>query len=392
MKKINLLLTALVLLCAACRSYDCRLLSRDLSGVEGRELSNRYVSFEVAPKASGALVGINYLPLQKQLCTPFSYKVQTDDLIPDRVETSRGGARILLWGEKNLKSQEMFISREDSSARQCVLELYNPFYQGKELSLTRSFSISKNQAALQVTLLAENKSKRSIDFTLWENMVVQLDAQSADTIILPGRGNVERIGRKGMQRLKQDAIFLDDDSVFDKEVCVAPARNWIARRNPASSLILALRSNYEDIYPNGFFYTWQQQAGSPLHTMELIFNPQSLEPGESKQYRLDYLFFHGLPGLHEICGDVGLYATVEKQELAVLLNCINVGQLKSLKLVLSDSQGQELQLDERLINFDEPTKTKREAYSLAGLPPGSYRLRGSLDHEEFELLPEIIVP
>lgn len=184
-----------------------------------------------------------------------------------------GGSRILLWDIKNLSSQEMQIVQETASPERCSIELFNPYYQSTDLSLRRIVFLTKERAALQLSLHAENRAKSERTFTLWDNMVAQLDDQSMDAVLIPARGQVSRVGKRGVLCLPEDTIFVDDDDVFDKSVYIAPARNWIARRNPASKLIFAIRSDYQDLHPDGLFYTWKKQAGSPLHTMELIFNP-----------------------------------------------------------------------------------------------------------------------
>ena len=105
-----------------------------------RILQNRFLRAEVVPVATGAIVGLEYLPLQKEIMTPFSYSVEKIDLIPDRVVIGGGGSRILLWGENNLSSQEMQIRQETSSAQYCSVELFNPYYQSTDLRLLKTVS------------------------------------------------------------------------------------------------------------------------------------------------------------------------------------------------------------------------------------------------------------
>lgn len=392
MKKICFALILLSLLANGCRTKDCRLQTATLSGTESRVLQNRFIRAEVVPAATGAVVGLEYRPLKKEIITPFTYLVEKIDLIPDRVVIGGGGSRILLWGENNLSSQEMQISQETSTAQHCSVELFNPFYQSTDLRLRRTVSLKKERAGLNLSLHAENGAQSERTITLWDNMVAELDAQSMDAVLMPARGQISKIGKRGVQLLPEDGIFVDDDDVFDKVIFVSPARNWIARRNPASKLIFAIRTEYKDLHPDGFFYTWKKQSGSSLHTMELIFNPVTLQAGESKTYHLEYLFFNGLPDLHEICGDIGIYAETDNKQLRFLLNSVQPGSAKTLQIRLLNKDRKEWILGEKNLPFCHPAEVSQAVFSLPELPPGTYRICGSFDRQEnFELLKPLII-
>lgn len=185
MKNVCFALIFLGLLVNGCRTYDCRLQSATLSGAQSRVLQNRFLRAEVVPAATGALVGLEYLPLKKEIMTPFTYSVEKIDLIPDRVVIGGGGSRVLLWGENNLSSQEMQITQEVSSAQCCSLELFNPFYQSTDLRLRRTVSLKKDRAGLNLSLQAENGAQSERTITLWDNMVAELDDQSMDAVLMP---------------------------------------------------------------------------------------------------------------------------------------------------------------------------------------------------------------
>ena len=392
MKKLCSALIFLSLFAVACRNYDCRLRQSTLSGAGSRILQNGYVRAEVVPLATGAIAGLNYLPLGKEILTPFEYSVEKIDLIPDRTVVSGGGSRILLWGEKNLSSQEMQLGQERATGEFCSLELFNPWYQSTPLQLSKTVLMKKGRAALQIQLQAKNRSGSAKTYTLWDNMVAQLDDTSMDAVLMPARGQISKIGSRGVQLLPADNIFVDDDNVFDKVIFVAPARNWIARRNPASKLIFAIRADYSDLHPEGFFYTWKKQSGSPLHTMEVIFNPVTLQAGESKNWQLEYLFFNGLPDLHEICGDIGIFAEIRKKQIRLLLNSVAAGLESELQVHLAGDDQVKYALGGKRLHFRNPAQVRELVFALPDLPSGSYRIQGCFDgREAFELLKPLVV-
>ncbi|MFA6930646.1 MAG: hypothetical protein WCT05_09980 [Lentisphaeria bacterium] len=392
MKKVLFSLLPLCLLATACRNVDCCLRSATLSGTESRILQNQFIRAEIVPAATGGIVGLTYLPLQKEILPPFQYMVEKIDLIPDRTVIKGGGSRILLWGEKNLSSQEMSIRAEKATADCCSVELFNPYYQSSNLSLQKKVSLNKNRAALQIDLEAQNKTSRPITVTLWDNMIAQLQNDSMDTILMPARGKTTKIGKRGVQFLPEDGIFNDNDDVFDKVIFIAPARNWIARKNPKSSLIFAIRGDFTDLSPEGFFYTWKKQSGSPLHTMELIFNPYVLEAQKNKCYRLEYLFFQGLPSLDEICGDIGIYAEFQKKQVLFLFNSVDFVPEKNLQVRLRNTENQEFYLGEKQLRALSPTKVQKLLFTLPPLPPGTYQLQGCFEqNESFELLKTLTI-
>ncbi len=392
MKKVCFALIFLCLLVNGCRIYDCRLQSSALSGAESRILQNRFLRAEVVPVATGAVVGLEYLPLKKEIMTPFTYSIEKIDLIPDRVVIGGGGSRILLWGEQNLSSQAMQISQETVSADCCSVELFNPYYQSTDLRLRKTVSLKKGRAALHLNLQAENGSRSPRTITLWDNMIAELDAQSMDAVLMPALGQISKIGKRGVQYLPEDGIFVDDDEVFDKVIFVSPARNWIARRNPISKLIFAIRTDYADLHPDGFFYTWKKQSGSSLHTMELILNPVTLQPGETKNYHLEYLFFNGLPDLHEICGDIGIYAEIMHNQIRFLLNSVEPKPVKTLQICLLSKDHKKWNLGEKNLQFRHPDEVRKVIFSLPDLPSGVYRICGSFDGQEnFELLKTLTI-
>ncbi len=392
MKYFLSILVLISLLTSGCRSVDCRMEEAVLSGAESRVMQNKYLRAEVVPLATGMLAGLQYRTTKKNLIQPFEYTVERMDLIPDRPVANAVGSRILLWGGKNLWCQEMKVIDQKNTPDSCELELFNKFYHTMPLNFKRKFRLEKDRAALQVEFTAKNVSKKAQTFTFWENMVAQLHDSTMDEVLLPGRGKIGKVGTRGVQLLPRDQIFVDDNDVFAKDVFIAPARGWLARRNPDSSVILAIRSKFDNVHPEGFFYTWKKQSGSPLHTMEIIFNPIVLEADEEKSYSLEYLVFNGLPNLHEICGNIGICATINENSLQLQFNSVVQHDEKELSVSLKDSNGKKIPLGQTVLQKLRPDKVQSISFAVPELSAGSYQIVGRFgEQDNFELLEPILV-
>lgn len=290
---------------------DCSLTVEERSGVPVRILKNRWLKAEVAPQTCGAVVGLRYLPFNQELMSPFKYTVEKFDLLPDRVEVSSGGGRTILWGHKILVDQKMEINKEVSTSERAKLEISRQYYQGVPCFFQRWLLIERDAAMLKIGFTLKNNGDTILTLRPWDNLVVQLSSQGKDDIILPGLGGISRIAGAGVQQLDHDQLFIKAADMLAKEVKIAAARNWIARRNNDSPLIFAVRLVSEPLSPGGFFYSWSSDGDSPVCTMEVVCPPAKLEPGGERSYEFEYLIFQGLDNLKEICGNIGINCEVK---------------------------------------------------------------------------------
>lgn len=371
MKYKLLLLMMLPGLGAGALRADCSLTVEQRSGIPVRVLKNDYLRAEVAPQACGAVVGLRCLPPGTDLMPPFEYKVEKIDLLPDQVQVSNGGGRTVLWGQKLLPTQPLAVSEEISKPEYTALGLSSQYYQGLSCSLMRRIILERGAAALKISFTLKNTGTNPIVLRPWDNLVAYLDPRSKDDVLLPGRGGVSRVGDIGVQRLDHDRIFVKGRDVFSKEVKIAAARNWIARRNDGSPLILAMRLVSEQMPPDGFFYCWSSDGDSPVRTMEIICPPARLAPGEERTYELEYMIFQGLDNLKEICGDIGINCGIRQDRLEWQFAVVHPVPAQTLKVYAGDQALGELQLPAM-----QPGQAYRAELPLNGLPVGELPVSG----------------
>lgn len=386
--KYTLLLLPLLLLTGC---SGARLEPSEASGVESRVLSNRYLRAEVVPDACGAVVSLQYRPTGTVLTEPFEYSVSKIDLLPDQVSANAAGSRTWLWKEKNMLSARFTVQRELNTPDLGEVVMSARYYQGTGVVLERRIQLERNSSELKLFLTFRNPGKSAVTVIPWENAVMQLNPERMDDVLLPVRGGVGRVGEYGVQRVENDRIFADDATVFSKEVKIAPARGWIARRNAGSPLILAIRTDMKNLQPDGFFYSWKMQGNSPVHTMEIIFTPFLLKPGAEKTFEVDYLVFQGLEDLKEICGDIGLDCRVTDSQINLSLCGVRPVAADTLSLVLKSSEGPEFSLGKINVPALNPGKAERLTFRLPPLSKGEYRILGKFGSgKEFTLLEPLV--
>lgn len=350
---------------------DCSLAVEQCSGVPVRVLKNGYLQVKAAPQACGAVVGLRYLPLGTDLMPPFEYKVEKIDLLPDQVQVGGGGGRTVFWGQKFLPAQPMTVDEEVSKPERAALGVSNQYYQGLNCSLVRQVILERGAAALKISFTLKNTGNTPLVLRPWDNLVAHLDPRSKDDVLLPGRGGVSHVGGIGVQRLDHDGIFIKGRNVFAKEVKIAAARNWIARRNDGSPLILAMRLVSEPMPPDGFFYCWSSDGDSPVRTMEIICPPVNLAPGGERTYELEYMIFRGLDNLKEICSDIGINCEIRKDRLEWQFAVVRSTPAQTLKVYAGDQALGELQLPAM-----QPGQAYRAELPLNGLPAGELPVSG----------------
>jgi len=388
--KYGMLLLPLLAL-TGCYS-ECRLEPSELSGTESRVLSNRYLRAEVVPAVCGAVVSLQYRPTGVFLTEPFEYSIRKIDLLPDQASANAAGSRTWLWKEKNMLCSRFTVQGESSGPDLCETVLSARYYQGTPVTLERRIRLERNSSALKLFLTFRNPGKKECTVIPWENGVMQLNPERMDNVLIPGRGGVDRIGEYGVQRLERDRIFVDDATVHAKEVKIAPARNWIARRNTASPLILAVRTDMKNLLPEGFLYAWKMQGNSPVHTMEIIFSPFPLKSGAEKTLEVDYLIFQGLTDLKEICGDTGIDCRVTDSKIRFFLCGARPVAADTLSVVLKSSGGREIVLGNAKIPSLTPGDVETFSFDLPSLLAGEYRIGGTFGSgKKFTLLDPVVL-
>lgn len=388
MKCIMLMLPLLAL--TGCYS-ECRLEPSEISGTESRVLSNRYLRVEVVPAVCGGVVSLQYLPTGVFLTEPFEYSVRKIDLLPDQPSANVTGARTWLWKEKNLLCSRFSVQKELNTPDSCETDLSARYFQGTPVTLERRVQLQRNSSMLKLFLTFRNPGKKVCTVIPWENAAIQLKADRVDDVLMPGRGGVDRIGDYGVQRLEKDCIFVDNVAVYSKEVKIPPARNWIARRNVGSPLILAIRTDMKELLPDGFFYSWKMGANSPLHTMEIIFTPFTLAPGAEKTLEVDYLVFEGLTDLKEICGEIGIDCRLTDSKINLSLSSACPVAADKLSVILKSSAGRETVLGNIKTPALIPGEVESFTFDMPSLPAGEYHICGAFGSgKTFTLLEPVI--
>ncbi len=360
------------------RTVDCGLAHSSTSGTPSIVLSNRYLQAETVPAALGGVAGLRWLPGNLEMMIPFKYSVETHDLIPDRPSATVGG-KILIWGRQNLMAQPMTVTGTSSNPEKCGVEFVNPYYQGTSWRLERRIELERDTAALVIEMTVINTAAEPATVTLWENLVAQLDAEKMDAVIIPVRGQIHKVGSRGVQFFPEDTLFIDDAGVKTQVIFTAPARNWIARRNPKTNLILALRTNMDDLLPQGLFYVWKQMGGV-IHSMEIIFSPIELAPGKSKDYRLEYMVFAGLTDLKEICGDIGINCEAGSGTLDFQMTAARKIAAQSVTIsLINDTSGTKIAAGSHPLSVLMSGITDEFSLPLPTLPPGQYHISGEFD-------------
>lgn len=369
---------------------ECTLTDTRCAGLPACLLRNDYLAVTVIPFATGAIAGLTWRPDSLNLMPDFSYQKEIDDLVPDRHSIGIGGSRILLWGEKNLTCQEMQVSRRQADAAGTEIEMFNRFYQGQALNCWRTVRLDRNRTAVRLTMRLRNTGTAERQITLWDNLVAQLHSHKMDEVLMPGRPGLKKVGATGVIELPAEQIFVDGPDVFAKVNTIAPARPWIARRQPGRLLVMAVRTDAASLMPDGFFYSWKQNAYAPLLTMEMVFNPVTLPPAGEHTLTFEYLFFNGLNGLHAICGELGLWAQ-HHADNRMTLHLAAVSPLPARKLTLELVADNHPPIPVKLLEIPAITPDQPGAITLQ-LPTTdgiTRHLRGTFDDgSSFTLLPE----
>lgn len=367
---------------------DCSLTVEERSGVPVRILKNRWIQAEIAPQASGSVVGLRYLPLKQELMAPFIYKVEKIDLLPDQIQVSSGGGRTALWGHKLLLDQKMKVNKEESVSERAKLEMFHQYYQGLPCSFRRWMILERDAAMLKIGFTLKNNGDTPLTLRPWDNLVMQLNSQGRDDVIIPTLGGISQIGGMGVQQISHDQIFIKKRDMLTKEIKMVAARNWLARRNNDSPLIFAVRLISEPLSPDGFFYSWSGDGASPICTMEVVCPPAKLEPGQERAYEFEYLIFQGMTDLKEICGDIGINCEIQKNRIEWQFAVVRPVPAQTL-LVYAGKQ--------ELGEFNLPAMRPGQAYQvslpLGDLPKSKLPISGKFaTGASFELLePQLVI-
>jgi hypothetical protein len=361
---------------------ECRMGTVERSGIPVRVMENRFLRAEVVPQSCGAVIALRYLPLAADLMPPFEYTVEKIDLLPDQVQVSSGGGRTLFWGMPYLAAQNMAVENESAGAERATLDLLGRYYQGISCTMRRQLSLEHDASLLKLGITLTNSGSTPLTLRPWDNLVVYLNPEKKDDILIPGRGGTSKVGTVGVQPLEQDRIYVRGISDFAKDVRIAAARNWVARRNDASPLIFAVRLTSEPMSPDGFFYSWGQGGNSPLQTMEAVLPPVELAPGKERSYELEYLVFQGLKNLKEICGDLGINCEVQGKQLEWQFAAVRPFPAQALTVYAGEQQIGELNVPAL-----KTGETVQLSMPLGDIPSGNHPVRGTFSGgQTFQLL------
>ena len=307
MRKILFSLTTILLsACVAQVEIRQRTLSNTL---EEQVLENALVSCSILPEASGLLSRFDYRPGNRSLFAPMKVSVFRDDLLPSRIKTNASGARELLWGAEQFHNLSMAVIGSGKNGNKVWLEMEQPFFGGKLLTARKRVMLEAEATMLHNHFTLTSTSTQSEIVTLWCNLIGNLGTKQLAPVLMPVKGGVRTVIDRGGWSVKpkavtsfdRDGVYLEEDS-GSIDVYTAPGRPWIALFSHETAGVLVMRTTPEALSQDAQFYSYKRG----VRTMEMIFSPVTLQPGESHAWDIDYIYFPSLTGVQDVVGCYGI--------------------------------------------------------------------------------------
>ncbi len=391
MKNFALSLFCVILLTGCAVPSLSSLTKRELNdGYTAYNFNNGLISFDILPKLGAVTAEFKYLPKKRSIMEPLVLKVETDDLLPPNCIPEGGMINDFLWNVTTFGKLPAKITNLKNDSEKSFIQVNDRWYRMQNLEYTKTVSLKKNSTAFQVEIELFNHAKKTFSAAVWQNVIQCLSKEPAiDTIIMPIKGGIRLVGRRGVKFVEKDMVFPEKD-LADREVFAVPARPWIAARNDSEAGLFVLLTTDDLAAQGALFYTYKVIG---RHTMEFIAAAKEIPYKKSAKFNFDYIYFSGLTNLSEVfkVGDipVGFYAEVSSapRKFTFIMQSSAPVPAKEWEFFLTGSDGKKYTLGKWQFPELEPTETvTKEIAVRSAIPGGEYKISAVSGNDKFSLI------
>ncbi|MBO7327730.1 MAG: hypothetical protein J6W00_03040 [Lentisphaeria bacterium] len=391
MKKFYFAFFTLLLLTGCTIQSTVSLSKRELNdGYVAHNFNNGLISFDILPQLGAVSAEICYIPENIKLMKPLILNVEKDDLLPQSCNPEGGMINDFLWGVTTFGKLPTKITRWENNPEKSLIQVKDRYYRMQNCEYTKTVSLKKNSTAFQVEIELTNHAKKTMDAAPWQNVIQCLSEEPAiDTIIMPIKGGIKLVGRRGVKFVEKDCVFPEKD-LSDREVFAVPLRPWIAASNDSRDGLFVLLTTNDLIANGALFYTYKTIR---VHTMEFIGSTQKIQPKKSEKFYFDYIYFPGLNNLSEVFKvndiPVGFYAkaSVTPRKLTMTMQSAAPIPSKEWEFILTAVDGKKYTLGKWQFPELEPTEAVTKEIGIrSAIPAGEYKLSAVSGSDKFSLI------
>lgn len=384
------LLAAILLTGCATRSVSA-LTERELNdGYTAYNFNNGLITFDIVPKLGAITAGFKYLPEKREMMKPLILNVETDDLLPPNCIPEGGMINDFLWNVTTFGKLPAKITRLESDPEKSLIQVKDRWYRMQNLEYTKTVSLKKDSTAFQVEIELFNHAKKPFSAAVWQNIIQCLSQEpEIDTIIMPIKGGIKLVGRRGVKFVKTDMVFPEKD-LADREVFAVPARPWIAAKDDRKPGLFVLLTTDDLAADGALFYTYKTIR---VHTMEFIAAAKEIPSQKSKKFKFDYIYFSELKNLSEVFKvddiPVGFYAEISSAPRKFIFTMQSSAPVsaKTWELTLTAENGKMYTVGK--LQFPELKPEKAATVELgirSAIPAGKYKLSAVSEDNKFSLI------
>ena len=331
-------------------------------------LENEFLSVSLLPESMGRIDQItvkknhyNILYPRHSLCTDYGSLLKTVK------GNAFGSADTFLQRDVRSIDQKMEVEQPDP---QTVIFSVNN-YGGMPITMTRKITLPENSTVIRTESKLQWHGKADSEITpRWDFFLNGGDP-------LPSR-----------QNLFIPLVRLDGgDGKYDrlhrwKQRTVVPSDNFMAVIIPPQDLTFALIVDPDSLQQGSKFYTLSSGYNSRWYWwMAFMLPPQKMDPDTVREYSFELAVYPGLKNLHEICGDIAMYAYVTKHSqpwrLGVVMMAARPVAPCTVTLRMTPEDGKPLEKSFNLPQLS-PGKLHNITWTLSGFPAGKYHISGNI--------------
>ena len=344
-------------------------------------LENEFLSVSLLPESMGRIDRItakknsyDILYPRHSLCTDYGSLLKTVK------GNAFGSADTFLQRDLRSIDQKMSVERPD---RQTVIFSVKN-YGGMPITMTRKITLPENATAIRVESQLQWHGQADTEITpRWDFFLHGGDP-------LPSRQNLFI----PLVRLNSDGEKYDRLYRW-KQRTVVPSDNFMAVIIPPQDLTFALIVAPDSLGQGSKFYTLSSGYNSRWYWwMAFMLPPQKMNPDMERKYSFDIAVYPGLKNLHEICGDIGMYAYVTKRSLpwrlGVVMMAASPTEPCTVKLRMCPEGGKPFEKTFELPQL-APGKMHNITWTLSGFPAGKYHISGTIPGKGDFSLPEPVI-
>lgn len=344
-------------------------------------LENEFLSVSLLPESMGRIDQIkvkknnyNILYPRHSLCTNYGSLLKTVK------GNAFGSADTFL--QRDLRSMDQKMNVEQPDGQTVVFSVKN--YGGMPITMTRTVTLPEKSTVIHTESHFQWHGKAGSTITpRWDFFLNGGDP-------LPARRNLfiplVRVSNA-------DGRY--DQLLRWKQRTVVPSDNFMAVIIPPQDLTFALIVDKDSLGAGSKFYTLSSGYNSKWYWwMAFMLPPQKMDPGQERKYAFDTAVYPGLKNIHEICGDIAMYAYVTKRSLPWRLGLVMMAarpvEACTIKLQLTPEGGKPFEKTFDLPQLS-PGKMHNVTWTLTGFPAGKYHISGNIPGKGDFSLPEPVI-